>query len=320
MPYPIEDKLVVSISSSALFDLTESHRVFVEEGPEAYRIYQENNLDKTLKPGVAFPFIRRLLSLNENFPDKPIEVILLSRNSPETGLRVFKSIKDHSLDISRAGFFSGESPYKYIPAFDTSLFLSSNEGDVLKAIKNGYPAGLVLETVVHDDENDDSLRIAFDFDGVLIDDEAERIYKASGNLNDFHIHETQKTLNPHNPGLLKRFVDKLTKIQSIENNRRELDKDYKKVVKLSIITARNAPSHERVITTMKSWGLSIDNTFFMGGVDKSRILRILKPHMYFDDQMVHLDTSLIDIPLVHIPFGIANEKIEIPVADIKSEN
>lgn len=308
MAYPIEKKLVVSISSSALFDLSESHKVFVDQGPEAYRKYQEENLDRTLKPGVAFPFIRRLLSLNNSFEEKPIEVILLSRNSPETGLRVFKSINEHKLDISRAGFFSGESPYEYIPAFDASLFLSANEEDVSKAIKRGYPAGLVLNTLVKDDETDKSLRIAFDFDGVLIDDESERIYKSSGVL-EFHNHETQQTLTPHNPGLLKPFLDKLIRIQNIENKRRELDKSYEKIVRLSIITARNAPSHERFINTIKSWGLSVDSTFFMGGVDKSRVLRVLKPHMYFDDQKVHLDMTLTDIPLVHIPFGVANEKI-----------
>lgn len=308
MPYPIEEKLVVSISSSALFDLSESHKVFIDQGPDAYQKYQEENLRNTLKPGVAFPFIRRLLNLNKNFEEKPIEVILLSRNSPETGLRVFNSINEYGLDISRAGFFSGESPYEYIPAFDASLFLSANEDDVTKAIEKGFPAGLVLNTSVKDDEKDESLRIAFDFDGVLIDDEAEKVYKLSGNLNDFHAHETDRILSPHNPGLLKRFVDKLMLIQAIENNRREINKDYKKIVKLSIITARNAPSHERVITTLKSWGLTVDNTFFMGGVDKSRVLKVLKPHMYFDDQKIHLDTTLRNIPLVHIPFGITNEK------------
>ena len=308
MAHSLEDKLVVSVSSSALFDLSESHKVFLEEGTEKYKTYQEDNIDNTLKTGIAFPFIKRLLSLNDHFEDKPIEVILLSRNSPETGLRVFRSIQTYGLDISRAGFFSGESPFKYIPAFDAALFLSANEEDVNNAIEKGYPAGLVLDSKVVDNDEDKTLRIAFDFDGVLADDEAEKVYKETKNIDKFHEHETSKSGKPHNEGLLKKLIEKLVNIQEIENNRMEIDKDYKKIINLSIITARNAPSHERVVTTLKDWGLTVDTTFFMGGIDKSRVLKIMKPHMFFDDQLSHLDTSLDDIPLVHIPFGVANKK------------
>jgi len=178
MAYPIEQKLVIAVASSALFDLSESDRVFREQGEQAYRRYQESHLDTPLDKGVAFPFVRRFLSINRNFPDQcPVEVVLLSRNSVITGKRVFNSIQHHNLDISRAAFLEGKSPYAYIPAFNASLFLSANEKDVLQAIDYGHPAGTVLPSRVIDDEEDHELRIAFDFDGVIADDTSEKVFK-----------------------------------------------------------------------------------------------------------------------------------------------
>lgn len=307
MPYPIEKKLVIGIASSALFDLRESDKVFKEKGESEYRKYQEQNIDNVLPKGVAFPFIRRFLNLNKVFPNRmPVEVVLLSRNSPETGLRVFHSIQHYGLDISRAAFFSGKSPFKYIEAFNASLFLSANGEDVTNAVKVGFPAGQIIETKIEDDETDNELRLAFDFDGVLIDDEAEEVYKRTGDLNEFHKLETSKISEPHNPGPLNDLIKKISFFQKLENKKLEENKNYKKIVKTSIVTARNAPSHERMINTLKSWNIDIDEAFFLGGIEKKRILQIIKPHMYFDDQTVHLE-KIDNIPMVHIPFGIANK-------------
>ncbi len=306
MPYPIDRKLVIAISSSALFDLSESDRIFREKGVSAYKKFQEKHIDKVLDKGVAFPFIRRILHINQSFPRRqPVEVILLSRNSPETGMRVFRSIREYGLNITRAGFFSGESPYRYIPAFNTSLFLSANAEDVMQAIKSGIPAGRVLETRVEDDEEDMELRIAFDFDGVLADDAAEKLYKSTNDLHKFYETETQLSLVPHNPGPLKDLFTRISFFQKLEQKKMAGDKNYKKLLKISIITARNAPSHERMIRTLKGWGVAIDETFFLGGIEKKRVLEIMKPHIYFDDQQQNFD-HIDNIPLVHIPFGIIN--------------
>lgn len=308
MAYPIERKLVISIASSALFDLSESHNVYINDGIDAYRLHQEKNIDIPFPIGVAFPFIRRFLAINKAFPDQsPVEVVLLSRNSPETGLRVFRSIKHYGLDITRAGFMTGNSPYEYIPAFNSSLFLSSNEPDVRKAIEFNYPAGVVLPSTVYDDEYDNELRIAFDFDGVIADDEAESIYKKNNDLDEFAAHETEKQSIPHKPGPLADLFKKLSFMQKLEEKKLKKDPGYKKILRIAIVTARNAPSHERVVTTLKNWGVSADESFFLGGMDKSRILTILKPHMFFDDQLSHLQSPAGDIPMVHIPFGIANK-------------
>jgi len=308
MPYPIERKLVIAIASSALFDLTESDEVFREKGVDAYRKYQEENINNTLNKGVAFPFIRRLLNLNEKFKEQePVEVVLLSRNSPETGMRVFRSIKEYGLNITRAAFFSGESPYKYIPAFNASLFLSANSEDVNNAIRAGYPAGKIIETRITDDKYDDELKLAFDFDGVLADDEAEKIYKKTKDLSKFHQSETKLSLIPHNPGPLQDLFTKISYFQKLENKQIKKDKNYKKTLKIAIVTARNAPAHERMINTLKSWGVSVDEAFFLGGIEKRRILEIMKPHMFFDDQTVHLK-DIDRIPLVHVPFGIGKKE------------
>jgi 5'-nucleotidase len=298
------------VSSSALFDLSESHAVFEEKGPKAYKEFQEKNLDKTLDKGVAFPFIKRFLNINRRFKkQEPVEVVLLSRNSAATGKRVFRSIVHYGLNISRAAFLEGKSPYEYIPSFNASIFLSQNEGDIQSAIDSGYPAGLVLPSNTVNDDESDELRIAFDFDGVIADDEAEKVYQA-GQLPDFHNYEVINSHIPHRPGPLADLFKKLSFLQKLEDRELERNRDYERIIRTAIVTARNAPAHERVITTLENWGVSANETFFLGGMSKDRIISRLKPHMFFDDQRSHLESEAGDIPMVHIPFGVRNQKIE----------
>lgn len=307
MAFQIENKLVIGVASSALFDLSESHQIYLDGGPEEYRKYQEQHLDTILERGVAFPFIRRFLSINGHYGrHAPVEVVLFSRNSPETGLRVMRSIAHYGLDISRAAFVTGQSPYPYLPAFNASLFLSANEEDVRNALANHYPAGLVLPSRTEDDENDTELRVAFDFDGVIADDEAETVFKRNNDVDEFHAHETRHMGTPHQPGPLADLFRKLALMQRIEERAQRRDPGRKKILRIAIITARNAPSHERVVTTLKSWGVSANETFFLGGMDKARVLAVFKPHIFFDDQLSHLKSAGGTIPMVHVPFGIAN--------------
>ena len=299
-------KLVIAIASSALFDLTESDAVYQEQGEESYRTFQEAHIDVPFKKGVAFPFIRRMLQLNTLFGDyKPIEVILLSRNSPETGMRVFRSIQKYGLDISRASFFSGTSPYEYLPAYKVSLFLSAHEQDVRSAIAAGHPAGYVLPVQVEDNEDDMQLRIAFDFDGVLADDAAEKVYKSTHDIQQFHAFETSQSTIPHNPGPLKNLLQKISALQNLEKEMYAHNKTYRKNIQISLITARCSPSHERVIHTLKNWGVTVEQAFFLGGEPKRDILQVLKPHIFFDDQISHF-SGITDLAMVHIPFGVAN--------------
>lgn len=314
MPYELGKRLVIGVASSAMFDLSESDRVFRSQGEEEYRKYQSQNINNPLSKGVAFSFIKRLLSLNdlsENPKDDPlVEVVLLSRNDPDTGLRVMKSIEHHCLPISRAIFMQGKSPYDYIPALSISLFLSGNLSDVKDAIKLGYPAGHVLESTIIDDEDDD-LRIAFDFDGVLADDESETVMHKTNDLKKFHNYETKNILQPHSPGPLQEFLVKVSFIQKIEEDKKKIETEYKNRLRVSIVTARNAPSHERALNTLKDWGVMANDAFFLGGVDKGLVLGVLKPHIFFDDQSGHLNSTSKVAPSVHIPFGIKN-----PVDDI----
>ncbi|OAT41095.1 5'-nucleotidase [Hafnia paralvei ATCC 29927] len=217
------------------------------------------------------------------------------------------SIEYYKLPITRAVFLQGKSPYIYIPAFNIELFLSANQQDVKQAILAGYPAGQILEGDTKDDALDLELRIAFDFDGVIADDEAEGIYKNSGQLADFHNHEAEYVDTPHNPGPLKDFLQRVSDIQKLEAEKAKDDQTYKPIINISIVTARNAPSHKRVINTMRTWDISVNEAFFMGGVEKSKVLNILKPHIFFDDQKLHLQPSSSILPSVHIPFGVANE-------------
>lgn len=306
MAYQIEHKLVIAVSSSALFDLSESHAVFTDKGAVAYKAFQTENLDKVLEKGVAFPFVRRFLNINQHFPDdEPVEVVLLSKNSAVTGKRVFRSIAHYGLNITRAAFTEGKSPYEYIPAFNASLFLSANEEDVKQAIASGYPAGTVLPSIVNDQSDSDNLIIAFDFDGVIADDESESIYK-NNDLSEFKQYEVANAHLPHNPGPLGDLFKRLSYLQALEDKEQEKNKDYQRIIRTAIVTARNAPAHERVITTLENWGVSPNEIFFLGGMQKQRILSVLKPHIYFDDQRSHLASNVGNIPMVHVPFGIAN--------------
>ena len=313
MPYELNNRLVVGVASSAVFNLTDSDEVFRRDGEAVYRKYQEENLDTPLNQGIAFSFIRRLLSLNDLSSDPEndpmIEVVLLSRNDPDTGMRVMKSISHHGLNMTLAIFMQGKSPTDYIPALNISLFLSANEDDVKSAISKGFPAGQVLESVVVDDGDDEELRIAFDFDGVLADDESETVMQRN-NLEDFHDHEVKNMTQAHNPGPLKEFLVRIAKIQTAEEEKRKSAGGYKNRLRVSLVTARNAPSHERAINTLKKWGVMPNDAFFLGGIEKKRILGVLKPHIFFDDQSGHLMKSSEVVPSVHIPFGITNREGE----------
>ena len=304
MPFPIDKKFVIAVSSSALFDMKEPDEVFKSKGPEAYRKYQTEKIDDCLEKGVAFPFVRRFLGLNTVFPDlNPVEVVLLSKNSPECGLRVMRSISRYGLNITRSMFSSGMDNFQYLPAFNATMFLSANPNDTKSAIEAGYAAGTVLNTKVVDDENDKELRLAFDFDGVIADDSAETYYKQEG-IDKYMEHEKQLASQPLHQGPIGELLKKISYFQNLE---RRTVKDVKDaVLKTAIVTARNAPAHERVVTTLKDLGIDVDQVFFLGGIDKKRILETMRPHIFFDDQMVHLE-QLTDIPAVHIPFGIANK-------------
>ncbi|WP_330460093.1 5'-nucleotidase [Streptomyces sp. NBC_00820] len=314
-PYSLENRLVIGIASSALFDLAESDGVFRQEGEEGYRTYQRSNLDNTLRPGVAFSFIRRILSLNDLNPegDPLVEVIVLSRNDPDTGLRVMRSIKSHGLPISRAIFTQGRAPYKFMRALHMSLFLSAHENDVREAVAAGLPAGRVLGSAVADDTRDRDLRIAFDFDGVLAGDESERVFQRDG-LEGFRAHETMNVATPHDAGPLRDFLREINKLQRREEERRKKDEDYVIRVHVSIVTARNAPAHERAVLSLNKWGVRVNDAFFLGGIDKSSIMDVLRPHIFFDDQEVHLQGTSQTTPSVHIPFGVVNhgESAETP--------
>ncbi|MGW1467013.1 5'-nucleotidase [Streptomyces sp. NPDC002308] len=308
MGYELSNRLVVGIASSALFDLTESDAIFREHGEEGYRDYQEKHRDDELRPGVAFPFIRRLLSLNSlSTADDPlVEVIVLSRNDPDTGLRVMRSIESHGLPISRAIFRQGRSPYNFMPALNMSLFLSANGQDVRGAVSSGLAAGHVLGTPHEDDSDDDDLRISFDFDGVLAGDESEQVFQTGG-IEEFRAHETRNAAIPHDAGPLKEFLAGVNRIQQREEEERRRNPDYRIRLHVSIVTARNAPAHERAVTSLKGWGLRVNDAFFLGGIDKGEIMKILRPHIFFDDQETHLVSTSRTTPSVHVPFGKINE-------------
>lgn len=309
MVFYIDQKLVVTVSSGALFNLSETDMIFLEQGEDAYREYQIAHENEPLPKGAAFPFVKRFLGLNERFPSEPVEVVLLSRNDAETGLRVLNSIEHYGLNITRAAFTKGKPSYDYLPAFNSRLFLSQNRSDVTDAIARGYAAGYIYGHPFEDDENDPEFRIAFDFDGILADDSAEQMCKNVG-MEEFFKSERTKADIPLQQGPLKPFLDGISMLQKLEKQMKYDDINYQPVIRVALATARNAPAHRRVITTLRKWGVRVDETFFLGGIDKSRVLRIFKPHIFFDDNQANISAVAEVAPAVHVPFGIMNMQEE----------
>lgn len=300
------ERLIVGVSSSALFDMRESDAVFRSEGVEAYARYQEDNLENVLSPGSAMPFIRRLLTLNSiSPPTRLVDVVIMSRNSAQTGLRVMRSVQSLGLDIQGACFVEGANPYKYIEAYKMKLFLSANPNDVREAVQAGHAAGHVLPYQGADVDSDNELRVAFDFDGVIADDASERIYGEQG-LDSFQENERANIFNPLAEGPMRRLLESLNRIQAYEDKLVEAEPAYRRRLKVSMVTARSVPAVERTVRTLESYGARIDEAFFMGGADKTAILNALQPHIYFDDQLRHLESAALTVPCVHVPFGFRN--------------
>lgn len=298
----ISQKMVVAISSRALFDLEQSHQVYTDQGVEAYCQYQINHESEILKPGVAFPLVQKLLALNETKPSRErVEVILLSRNSADTGLRVFNSIQEHNLPITRAAFTSGQSPFRYVKPFGADLFLSSDPQDVASTLESGFAAATILPSIKEDKaEESAQLKIAFDGDAVLFSDEAERIYKQKG-LQAFTEAELRAANDPLPGGPFKRVLSALQSIQS------EFD-SKESPIRTALVTARAAPAHERVIRTLRAWNIRIDEAMFLGGMSKGEFLKNFGADIFFDDQQGHCESARQHVPTGHVPHGVANEK------------
>lgn len=299
MPKTKTDTLTVAISSRALFNLEESHRVYEEQGVEAFACHQIERENEPLDPGVAFPLVKKLLALNGAQPTrKRVEVILISRNSADTGMRVFNSVRHHGLPISRAAFAGGASPFPYVKPFGAQLFLSADPEDVRRALDDGFAAATILPGKVSMSA-DAQLRIAFDGDAVLFSDEAERVYKQNG-LDVFNHSEREAADKPLPGGPFKGFLAALHQIQS------EFGAEQSPI-RTALVTARGAPAHERVIRTLRDWDIRIDEALFLGGLDKARFLESFQADIFFDDQQRHCESASRHVPTGHVPYGVANK-------------
>lgn len=296
MPIDFNEKLVIAISSRALFDLDASHAVYETEGIAAYQAYQIAHENEVLAPGVAFNLVKKLLNLNSH--GSLVEVILLSRNSADTGLRIFNSIEHYGLDITRAAFSNGESPYKYIAAFNSHLFLSVNTDDVKHALETGVAAATIYPSPPSLNESTE-LRIAFDGDSVIFSDEAERIYQTSG-LEMFAASEKAAASVPLAGGPFKGFLAALHQLQ----NKFPADNCP---IRTALVTARSAPAHERVIKTLRAWKIRIDEAIFLGGLNKAAFLKAFNADFFFDDQPNHCLSASEHVATAHVPHGVVNE-------------
>jgi len=295
----VADKLTIAIASRALFDLDASHQVYEGEGLEAYRLFQIAHENEVLVPGVAFPLVKKCLAIQEpTSGESLVEVILLSRNSADTGLRIFNSIKAHDLNITRAAFTDGQSPYRYVSAFGAHLFLSANIEDVRRALDAGCAAAIIFSSSASSNANP-QLRIAFDGDAVLFSDEAEQIYQTDG-LEAFVENEAKRAKQPLAAGPFRGFLTALHKLQSqfpIDDS----------PIRTALVTARSAPAHERVIHTLRAWGIRIDEALFLGGMSKGTFLKAFGADFYFDDQTGHCQSASQHVATGHVPHGVMNE-------------
>lgn len=293
---------IITVSSRALFDLESSHKIFEEQGMEAFTKHQLAHENEMLPPGPAFGLVRKLCELNKKLPEgvQPVEVILLSRNSPETGLRVFNTIEKMNLTIERAVFTSGTPTSTYIDALGAQLFLSSNPIEVVKAIAAGIGAATIVPfRRAIDAPPNERIHIAFDGDSVLFSDESERVHHA-GHLSAFHKHEVEHANRPLPAGPMKPFLDFIHQIQA-------MFPDNECPIRTALVTARAAPAHTRAILTLRAWGVRVDEAMFLGGRPKAPLLKAFGADLFLDDSQQNIENAMDHVPSGHVPYGIRNE-------------
>ena len=299
MPYSVDGKLVVAISSRALFDFEDENRVFERDGEAAYIALQFARLDAPARQGIAFPLIKKLLAFNTPKAQR-VEVVILSKNDPVSGLRVFRSAAMAGLPLERGVFTRGRNPYKYLDALKANLFMSASEADVMSALEANCPAARVYpESAQAASRHAGEVRIAFDGDAVLFSDEAEAVYQRDG-LEAFTRHETANALQPLPPGPFKPLLEALHRLQAAAGT------DVPLRVRTALVTARSAPAHERAVRTLMEWNIAVDEAMFLGGLDKAAFLKAFEPDFYFDDQHGHVDSARLHVAAGHVPFGVAN--------------
>ena len=296
MPTSLDGQLVVAISSRALFDFEEENRVFEASDDRAYMQLQLQRLEHPARPGVAFSLVHKLLAFNRD--GARVEVVILSRNDPVSGMRVFRSAQHFQLPIQRGVFTRGQPPWRYLRPLAANLFLSTNEADVRSALAAGVPAARVYpQSARASDAHPDEVRIAFDGDAVLFSDESERVFQSDG-LAAFQAHERDRAALPLAPGPFKPFLEALHRLQ------REPEGPMR--VRTALVTARSAPAHERAIRTLMDWQIDVDEAMFLGGLPKGEFLREFEPDFFFDDQTGHVDNAAPHVPAGHVAAGVAN--------------
>lgn len=295
--------LTIAVSSRALFDLTEENKIFEEEGQAAFDQYQRDHEAAPLKPGPAFHLVRKLLALNTGtgFARDKVEVVLISRNSADAGIRVMNSVEHHKLDIERAVFTKGTERFKYAKAFGAQLFLSANPEDVRQALEGNLAAATLLPYTSQAESRHEEIRIAFDGDAVLFSDEAERVTQTQG-LAAFIASERHLANQPLSAGPFKQFLESLAELQ------RTLDASSLSKIKIALVTARGAYSYERVLRTLRGWGIQLDEIVFAGGLAKGPFLEVFGADMFFDDTRKNCDSAQEYVATGHVPHGVMNEK------------
>ena len=294
MAYDLTQKLVIAISSRALFDLEEENALFDKEGLESYYKYQIEHLNDPLQRGSGFRFVQNLLAINKNFDNKLIEVIILSRNNAATGLRIGRSLEYYDLDIERTGWTAGRAVSHYLEAFKVDLFLSAYAPDVEEAINSGIAAATILPHTPISTEESDVVKIAFDGDAVIFGDESEKVYQAKG-LEAFIAYERENAKNPLSKGPFFKFLKTISDIQ----DRFPMESSP---IRTALITARNFSTHERVLGTLEGWGVRVDEAFFQGGVAKYEVVKAFGADIFFDDQDAHLVHTSKVTPSAKVPY------------------
>lgn len=303
MPYDLTAPLVIGISSRALFNLEEENTVFEKYGLKAYADYQRAHEKDVLLPGPGFQLVKAFLNLNTLRSDsRTVEVIIMSRNSPETSLRIMHSVEHYGLDITRAALLSGAEVAPYLKAFKTDLFLSAYAPDVKQAVDNGVAAGMLLTGKQHANSRETigQIRIAFDGDAVLFSAEAERVYKQRG-IEAFNEHEQSMVDTPLQKGPFANFLMALSNLQNIYQTQEQSP------IRTALVTSRSIPAHERAIKTLREWGVRVDEAFFLGGVQKRDILASFGAHIFFDDQHAHADPASEVVPSAVVPYRAGDD-------------
>ncbi|XP_078256251.1 cytosolic 5'-nucleotidase 1A-like [Rhinoraja longicauda] len=297
--------ITIAVSSRTLFNMAEERAIYETDGLESYVKFQQEHENEPLKKGLAFALMKALETVNsrlhELYPgtDEMFDVVLMTNNHAQVGVRLINSINHYGLSIERFCLTGGTSPISYLKAYHTNLYLSSDPVKVAKALSEGIAAATLCHLDKDAQLSEQQLRVAFDGDSFVSQEPNEKSsknYMLADSLCDYEPKPTpqmQQTgrggATEPGKGLLVGFLEAIGKIQKkfyAKNQRMDCP------IRVYLIIKKGGSAVGlKALKTIRSWGLDVDEAFILSGLSATVLLNKICPHIYLDEQSLHPSTE-----------------------------